>query len=231
MVIIRTDKQNYIDLASLIASTVEPQIWDEVYIEWSDTIYNREEWNTLTPDGLVIVEQTAYTTQWRWIAISSWGGSCTFVPFDFTATEWQTIFTLANTPSDPNWVILFLNNQSLDINDEFSVAWADITYLDTLDYVIEDGDKLHGYYLDCTGGWWGGWVSDWSFYSFSELTSKPTLTPVSPVQTPTTPINWDVVEIVYDDYIVKYRYNWATWNTLTEYPKLTEPQIAEYRIK
>ncbi len=68
MTILRQEKQQYANSASLIAETVVPTANDTIYVEDLNREFDWIEGSTATHDGVYVIDQTSETANGRWIA-------------------------------------------------------------------------------------------------------------------------------------------------------------------
>jgi len=68
MAILRQEKQQYADAASLVAETLVPTANDEIYVEGLNRTFDWIEGSTATHDGVYVIDQTSQTANGRWVA-------------------------------------------------------------------------------------------------------------------------------------------------------------------
>lgn len=63
----------------------------------------------------------------------------------FTATDGQTVFTLSQTPVDPNDVRMRINGVGYDVGVDYVVVGTSVTWMDVL-FVLEAGEAIEFMY-------------------------------------------------------------------------------------
>ena len=70
MSVLRHEKQQYADAATLVADVLVPTANDTIYVEALKRTFDWIEGSTATHDGVYVIDQTSETANGRWIATS-----------------------------------------------------------------------------------------------------------------------------------------------------------------